>query len=277
MSGAGPSFRRNDARRAGFRPGTRPIGLAGGADGTHRGRLLLEAMSFRSPIRLVSFASLLCLGAAAALAGTPVGEAPPVHESGGRPQAEERTVQVVFETAGGEIEVALYPDRAPISVAQFLRYVDGGHYAGASFYRATRTEAGAAFDIVQGGLRRLPMLTGDEGDAEAEPPFPPIAHETTDDTGIRNERGVLAYARRDPGTANSEFFFNLGDSRVLNTGEGGPDRDGFGYATFGRVVRGIEVLDAIRMLPTDAPTEVEVVQGQILNDPVPILRIRRAE
>lgn len=231
-------------------------------------------------LRLLPFALLVGFGAPPALpAGAPGAVSagtPATASSERRPPAEERTVRVVFETADGEIEVALYPDRAPLSVAQFLRYVDGGHYAGASFYRATRTEAGAAFDIVQGGLRRLPMLTGDEGDAEAEPPFPPIPHETTDDTGIRNERGVLAYARRDPGTANSEFFFNLGDSRVLNTGEGGPDRDGFGYATFGRVVRGLEVLDAIRQLPTDAPTEVEVVQGQILNDPVPILRLRRA-
>lgn len=237
-------------------------------------------MNPRPRLRLLPFTFFAGLAFLAAPAAIPPGAvpagAPPAAEAERPPPAEERTVRVVFETAAGEIEVALYPDRAPLSVAQFLRYVDGGHYAGATFYRATRTEAGAAFDIVQGGLRRLPMLTGDEGDAEAEPPFPPIAHETTDDTGIRNERGVLAYARRASGTANSEFFFNLGDSRVLNTGEGGPDRDGHGYATFGRVVRGLEVLDAIRQLPTDTPTEVEVVQGQILNDPVPILRIRRA-
>ena len=122
---------------------------------------------------------------------------------------------------------------------------------------------------------RLPILTEDEGDTDAEPRGPPIPHETTYDTGIRNERGVLAYARRDPGTANSEFFFNLGDSPVLN-GEGGPDCDGFGYATFGRVVRRLEVLGAIRRLPTAAPTEVEMARGRILNDPIPILHLRRA-
>ena len=94
-------------------------------------------------------------------------------------------------------------------------------------------------------------------------------------TGMRNERGVLAYARREPGTANSEFFFNVGDNFVLDTDAGDPARDGYGYATFGRVLRGIEVLDAIHRLPTDAPAAVELVQGQILNETVRILRVRR--
>lgn len=209
---------------------------------------------------------------AGAVAGCGAPE-PPVEEPAVEELSEE-TVRIVFETAMGEVEVELYPERAPLSVAQFLRYVDGAHYDGASFYRATRTAAGHSFDIVQGGRSRMPMLTGE--DPPGDPPFPPIAHETTHDTGMRNERGVLAYARREPGTANSEFFFNLGDSSILNTDEGGPDRDGFGYATFGRVVRGIEVLDGIQQLPTDAPTDNEVVQGQILNEPVGILTIRRS-
>lgn len=226
--------------------------------------------------RLAPVAALAAFALAAfALAAAAIAAAAPLSASTGPAQAEERSVPVVFETPRGEIEVALLPDRAPVSVAQFLRHVDGGHYAGATLYRATRTAAGAAFDIVQGGLRRLPMLTGPTGEAEREPPFPPIPHETTDQTGLPNERGVLAYARRDPGTANTEFFFNLGPNRVLDTGVDTPGRDGFGYATFGRVTRGLEVLDAIQQLPTDAPTEVEVVRGQILNDPVPILRIRR--
>lgn len=228
-------------------------------------------------LRRFAPAAALAATALAAAAGAAPRENGPFPVSRGPAQADERSVPVVFETPRGEIEVALLPDRAPVSVAQFLRYVDGGHYAGATLYRATRIAAGAAFDIVQGGLRRLPMLTGPTGEAEGEPPFPPIPHETTDETGLPNERGVLAYARRDPGTANSEFFFNLGPNRVLDTGVDTPGRDGFGYATFGRVTRGIEVLDAIQQLPTDAPTEVEVVRGQILNDPVPILRIRRVE
>ena len=200
---------------------------------------------------------------------------PTASASGG--QHGERTVRVVLETALGEVEVALYPERAPLSAAQFLRYVDGGHYDGAAFYRATHTASGDAHDVVQGGLRSLPLLTGSEGSAEAELPFPPVAHETTGATGMSNERGVLSYARNGPGTANSEFFFNLGNNRVLDTGAGDPGRDDFGYATFGRVLRGLEVLDAIHRLPTDAPASNEVVQGQILNEPVKILRVRRSE
>ena len=197
---------------------------------------------------------------------------PPTAESA------EATVLVVIETPLGEIGVELYPERAPLSAAHFLRHVDGGHYDGAAtFYRATHTEAGDAHDVVQGGMRSLPMLVRDGGEAETEPPFPPIPHETTHDTGIRNERGTLAYARSEPGTANTEVFFNVGDNFVLDTDAGDPTRDGFGYATFGRVVRGMEVLDAIHGLPTDAPAYSEVVQGQILNEPVPILSARRAE
>ena len=192
--------------------------------------------------------------------------------------AAEETVDIVIETALGEIEVELYPDRAPLSVAQFLRYLDGGHYDGKSaFYRATHTAAGDAHDVVQGGMRSLPMLVRDGGEAEEEPPFPPIPHETTLDTGIRNERGTLAYARGEPGTANTEFFFNVGDNFVLDTDAGDPTRDGFGYATFGRVVEGMEVLEEIHRLPTDAPAASEIVQGQILNEPVPIVSARRAE
>ena len=164
-----------------------------------------------------------------------------------------------------------------MSVAQFLRYVDGGHYEGAAFYRATHTAGGDAHDVVQGGLRSLPMLVRDQGEAAEEPPFPPIPHETTHDTGVRNERGTLAYARSEPGTANSEIFFNVGDNFVLDTDAGDPTRDGYGYATFGRVVGGMEVLEEIHGLPTDAPAASEMVQGQILNEPVRILGARRVE
>lgn len=219
--------------------------------------------------------------ALAALAFMPAACGPAAEEAAEAPveeSAAEETVGVVIETALGEIEVQLYPERAPLSVAHFLRYVDGGHYDGAAtFYRATHTAAGDAHDVVQGGMRSLPMLVRDGGEAEAEPPFPPIPHETTHDTGIRNERGTLAYARNEPGTANSEIFFNVGDNFVLDTDAGDPTRDGFGYATFGRVVRGMEVLDEIHRLPTDAPAARAVVQGQILNEPVPIISVRRVE
>ena len=188
---------------------------------------------------------------------------------------QEETVQVVFETDVGDIEVALYPDRAPLSVAQFLAHVDAGSYEGASFYRVTRESDGSAIDVVQGGLLSGAVLDGSDAYAEGYSSTTAVAHETTDQTGIANERGTLAFARLDPGTADTEIFFNVRDNPELDTGftEGG--RDGYGYATFGRVLAGMQVLDEIQQMPSDAPTSMELVRGQILEQPVLIRRIYR--
>jgi predicted dienelactone hydrolase len=188
---------------------------------------------------------------------------------------EDRTVGVVLETSFGEIELALYPERAPISVANFLAYVDGGHYNGASLYRATQNSNGAGIGVIQGGLWGDLMGLSIEELQQVEPPLPPIAHETTDQTGILNERGTIAFARLAPGTAAGEFFFNISDNPGLDTGATSRNPDGQGYATFGRVLRGIRVLEQIQALPTDAPTDLEVVKGQLLTNPVVIERVYR--
>lgn len=183
-------------------------------------------------------------------------------------------MQVVMETPIGEIEIALYPERAPISANNFLEYVRGEHYDGASFYRVVHQQAdGTSIGVVQGGLLGAAMAGDGSEYAEPDRAIPPIAHETTDTTGIPNERGTIAYARLDPGTAGSEFFFNMSDNVVLNTGEGGANRDGHGYATFGRVVRGMRVLDAIQRQPADGATEIEMLKGQVLATPVAITRM----
>ena len=189
----------------------------------------------------------------------------------------DRTVQVVLETSQGDIEVALYPERAPLSAAQFLAYVDGGHYDGASLYRVTRRSQGSLIEVVQGGLLVHAMDEGIEEYAEADSAFPPVAHETTDLTGIPNERGSIAFARLDPGTANSEFFFNVQDNPMLDSGYSADGRDGHGYATFGRVLRGMRVLERIQRLPSDVPTAIEMLQGQILEKPVVIRHAYRVE
>lgn len=189
----------------------------------------------------------------------------------------DRTIQVVFDTSAGEIEVALYPERAPLSVAQFLAYVDGGHYDGASLYRVTQHKPGASISIVQGGLLASAMTSSNASDeyARAESPMPPVAHEPTDATGILNERGTIAYARLEPGSANSEFFFNVQDNPALDTNFESETRDGHGYATFGRVLRGLRILEKIQHMPSNAPTPIEIVQGQILEEPVEIRRAYR--
>ena len=189
----------------------------------------------------------------------------------------DRTVQVVLETSAGEIEIALYPERAPLSVAQFLAYVDGGHYDGASLYRVTQQVEGGSIGIVQGGLLAYAMSSSSASDeyAQAEFPLSPVAHEPTDASGILNERGTIAYARLEPGSANSEFFFNVQDNPVLDTGYEIESLDGYGYATFGRVLRGLRILEKIQQMPSDAPTPIEIVQGQILEEPVEIRRAYR--
>lgn len=188
---------------------------------------------------------------------------------------QEETVGVVIETAAGDIEVALYPGRAPLSVAQFLAHVDAGGYEGASFYRVTRESDGSSIDVVQGGLLSRAMREGTEAYAEGYSSMTAVAHETTDLTGIANERGTLAFARLEPGTADTEIFFNVRDNPELDTGFTEDGRDGYGYATFGRVVEGMQVLDEIQQMPSDAPTSMELVRGQILEQPVLIRRIYR--
>ena len=191
-------------------------------------------------------------------------------------QSGENTVGVVLETDLGEIEVRVYPDRAPISANNFLAWVEGGHYEGATFYRVTRpdnTSGPSPHQVVQGGLLGAIMRRGEPTD-EAMGPIPPIAHETTDSTGILNERGTIAYARLEPGTADSEFFFNIADNPALDTGNTARQPDGQGYATFGRVVRGMEVLEEIQGLPTLTDAGSEVTRGQMLEQPVVIRRVR---
>ena len=182
------------------------------------------------------------------------------------------TQQVILETPLGDIELALYPKRAPLAVEQFLRYVSKGLLENTSFYRATNRQRGDGIDVIQGGLLAHAMSAGEDAYAEPELPLAAISHETTLQTGIDNERGTIAYARLAPGTANSEFFFNIQDNPELNTGNTSRNPDGQGYTTFGRVLRGMRILEKIQSMPTDAPTPINVLKGQILNKPVKILR-----
>jgi predicted dienelactone hydrolase/cyclophilin family peptidyl-prolyl cis-trans isomerase len=191
---------------------------------------------------------------------------------------EDETVRVIFETSEGEIEVALYPKRAPVTVANFLAYVDAGHYSGSSFYRVTRQGTNTTIGVVQGGLAAESMTKlSVEEIGQVAPIFPPIEHETTDRTGIPNEPGTLSMARLAPGTASSEFFFNVDDNPALDTGNTSRNPDGKGYATFGRVLRGLPLLRRIQAMPSDAPVAVEFMRGQMLEKPIEIRRVYRVD
>lgn len=178
------------------------------------------------------------------------------------------TPNVVLQTDKGDIEIEVYPDAAPLSAGDFLRYVDDGLYDGQGFYRVVRADndpRDMGMSLIQGG--RL----------DQEPVHPAIAHERTTDTGISNTRGSVAIARLEPGTGSAAWFFiNIGDNSFLDTG-GVRNPDGEGYATFGRVVRGMDVVEAIQAGRSEAPSEEAVTSGQILDTPVTITRAYRVD
>jgi peptidyl-prolyl cis-trans isomerase A (cyclophilin A) len=172
-------------------------------------------------------------------------------------------ILVVIETKFGDIEAELYPEKAPATVAAFLRNVDSGYYRNTSFYRILRDDnqvTGAVHShLIQGGLWQAnPAL---------EQLLPPIPHESTDKTGLRHITGALSMARNEPGTARSEFFICLKEEPGLDFG-GENNPDGAGYAVFGKVIAGMETLRELYKQP-----EYE----QQLTPAVTILDIKRLE
>ena len=174
-------------------------------------------------------------------------------------------VRVTMATSLGEIELELYPDKAPVTVENFLRLVDGEHLEGGTFYRVVsphNDNGSPVISVIQGGI----------GDAES--PFPPIAHESTAVTGMPHLDGSISMARAEVGTATTEIFICIGDQPALDFG-GTRNDDGQGFAVFGRVVNGMDVVHAIHESPADAPTDDAYVKGQILEEPVVIESIQR--
>lgn len=173
---------------------------------------------------------------------------------------------VILETEMGVIEIETYPEKAPASAGDFLDYVDRGYYNGEGFYRVVRADndpRNMGMSLIQGG--RL----------DTEPKSGPIAHEPTSMTGLRNDSAMVSIARDAPGTGSAAFFFiNIGDNNFLDEG-GERNPDGAGYATFGKVVKGMDVVKAIQAGKSDAPTEEEVVRGQYLTRPVMISKAYR--
>jgi peptidyl-prolyl cis-trans isomerase A (cyclophilin A) len=168
-------------------------------------------------------------------------------------------------TSLGVIEIEVYADRAPLTAANFLRYVDGGHLDGATFYRAVSPEndnGTPVISVIQGGIGAAPA------------PFPPIAHETTEQTGLMHVDGSVSMARGAVGTATSEFFICIGAQPALDHGAA-RNPDGQGFAAFARVIDGMEVVRAIHAAPANAPTDDQYVRGQLLEQPVTIHSVRR--
>lgn len=164
---------------------------------------------------------------------------------------------VRINTELGEIVVEVYPDRAPVTSHNFLEHVEKGTYTNSLFYRVVRMDNQPhneiKIEVIQGGLFEDDIL-----DTKA-----PIIHETTKLTGILHTDGVISMARMEPGTASTEFFICIGNQPSLDFG-GERNPDGQGFAAFGKVVRGMEVVRAIQALPD---------QGQYLVEKVSILHM----
>jgi len=180
------------------------------------------------------------------------------------------TVTVVMSTSAGTVVIELYPDAAPVTVANFLEHVDAGHYRNSFIYRVVRMDNQAQNNI------RIEVIQGGLGDAEEDFAFDPIAHETTESTGILHTDGVISMARLEPGSATSEFFICVNDQPDLDFG-GQRNPDGQGFAAFGKVVKGMNVVREIQNMNTDPPPEgeLEYTSGQMLVDPVTIFGISR--
>lgn len=171
--------------------------------------------------------------------------------------------RVVIKTPRGSIVVELEPRKAPLTTANFLRYVDAKSYDGGTFFRAARTPGVAKDGTIVGAP-----------DAKVRP-FPPIAHESTTKTGLKHLNGTISLGRFATGTATSNFFICVGDQPYLNANPAAKG-DNLGYAAFGRVVEGMGVVEKILSLPTNGDTKFKDQRGQWLKPPVPIVSMRRA-
>jgi len=188
-------------------------------------------------------AAAVLLGSSAAVAQAPVDTRP----------------HLILQTDAGNIEVELDAAHAPVTVANFLRYVDAGYYNGGEFHRtvtmSNQPDKKIKIEVVQAGIN--PDHSKDE--------FPPIPLERTSVTGLHHLDGTLTMARDAPDSATSDFVIVINNQPSLDFG-GARNPDGQGFAAFGHVVRGMAVVRKIQSSPAD---------GQSLKPPIKIIRIHR--
>tara|TARA_B110001454_G_scaffold212100_1_gene228506 strand:+ start:4685 stop:5305 length:621 start_codon:yes stop_codon:yes gene_type:complete len=178
---------------------------------------------------------------------------------------EEKIINVTLQTTVGTIHIELYSEKAPISVANFLRYADDGYFNNTSFYRAVRYEndnGSPKIEVIQGGI----------GDGERA--YPMIRHESTNISGLKHLDGTLSMSRGAVDTATSDFFICIGDQSGLDYGAS-RNSDGLGFAAFGRVTSGMDIVRKIHQMPSDKLTDNSYVKGQLINNPIIIKTIQR--
>lgn len=172
------------------------------------------------------------------------------------------TVKVKLETTMGDIHIDLYADKAPVTVENFLRYIDNGLMNEGAFYRVVhmknQEQNEIKIEVIQGGI---------SGNSDIAT-FPPISLERTSETGLKHLDGTISMARGAPDTAGSEFFICINDQPSLDFG-GMRNPDGQGFAAFGLVTKGMDVVRAIQGVKTDIPEgELQYTSGQSVLEPV---------
>ncbi|MBB3358854.1 MULTISPECIES: peptidylprolyl isomerase [unclassified Novosphingobium] len=218
-------------------------------------------MKIRFAVMALAAANLACASAALA---APARKAGPARVAPApAPVPDVATVALV--TDQGTIVVELDGKHAPISVGNFLHYVDAKRYDGMTFYRAMHLPWGQQPNgLLQGGIRDAAKL------------FKPVAHESTSQTGILHKAGTLSLARLAPGTATSDFSILLSDMPGLDAdpANADPDRQ-LGYAAFGHVVAGMDVVRKIWDMPISPTMGEGAMRGQMLAQPVKVITARR--
>lgn len=176
------------------------------------------------------------------------------------------TQAVVLDTQLGRIVLAIETQRAPVTAANFLRYVDQHRLDGTVFYRAMRLEWGPQPNgLIQGGTQYDPKRI-----------LKPIAHEPTSQTGVLHKAGAISMARFAPGSANGDFSILLQDMPALDADPAGAtEEQRAGYAAFGHVIEGMDVVRAIHAAPIDPAKGEGAMKGQLLAQPVKIITARR--
>jgi len=181
------------------------------------------------------------------------------------PEKVYETVRVAITTSEGPIVLALEKERAPLTTANFLRYVDQKRLDGTAFYRALKVSDDGSYGLIQGGT---------QGNLKAM--LPPIAHEPTTKTGLSHTDGAVSMARGAPGSAAGDFFITIGALESLNADPSKPG-DNLGFAVFGHVVEGMDTVRRIMNAPTSPTLGEGAMKGQMIASPVRILTARRAQ
>jgi len=207
---------------------------------------------------------ILVAALVAALAAPAFAQTAPSPQASPAPAPKEDLVPVAIETGLGRIVVALDRAHAPATTANFLHYVDTHRFDGETFYRAMHMPDTDGKDggLIQGGIR-----------SDARKLYAPAPHEPTTQTGLHNVTGAISMANNGPGTARADFFILLSDMPGLDAG--GPGGDANGFAAFGHVTDGMDVVRKIWTAPVSQTKGEGAMKGQMLDPPVKILHAER--